>query len=202
MRFVSGGGATFNPGSAPTGPTAWLVWPMPLLPLDDPRIEAQVRGDLALIAPTVRLENDGGAYVLKNTVAAAIALDAIDDPALRAELEALLAETASHATPGTRHFGEVMVAVEEDGARVASQRVASPHLWEGTLFYLTALALEDPDALRAYDRVLPPSRVPPPGGTARPEVFGGGCDCRAGGPAADGAALLLLVATLLRRRRV
>jgi len=199
--FISEAVNVANPGSTPSGPTAWLVWPMRLLPWDDPRIDAQLRADLENIGPTVRLENDGGSYWMKNTVSLALARG--DDPEIRAEVERLLQRTAEHATP-TGHFGEVTVVVEEGGERRASQHVSTPHLWEGTLFYLTALALEDPNALLAYDDVLPPSQVPAP--FSEPErLGGGGCSCGAAG--VSGAldivmplAVLLIVAGRRRRR--
>ena len=61
--------------------------------------------------------------------------------------------------------------------RHASQRVATPHLWEGILFYLTAMALEDPGPSIATMPCLPASQVPPMG-AACPEVTvcAGDCD--------------------------
>ncbi|MFW6051170.1 MAG: MYXO-CTERM sorting domain-containing protein [Myxococcota bacterium] len=205
QRFVKHPGM-FEDAGSPTGPTAWSIWPMTLLPFDDPRIEAQVRHDHEAILPRVNLETDGGAYFMKNTVSNNVAQLGLSDDAL-ADLvpafEDVLATLATHATPGSDHFGEVMVVVEEDGMRRADQRTANPHLWEGALFYLTAMALEDPAALTRYDEVLPPSQVP-----AAPPASGGdgGCGCRvtgagpAGAPA--GLALLIgLVAALVYRRR-
>ena len=62
MRFVSVGTA-INPGSAPTGASAWLVWPMKLLPYDDPIVESQLRADLMLVAPAIDLDAAGVAVV-------------------------------------------------------------------------------------------------------------------------------------------
>ncbi|MCC7543054.1 MAG: hypothetical protein IT379_42955, partial [Deltaproteobacteria bacterium] len=127
-RFVTGAGATVNPGSAASGPTAWLAWPARALPFDDARIVAQVRSDLDDVLETLRFESEGGAYVLKNTATAALVLG--DDPDGRADVESTLATLAGSATEGTAHFGEVFVSI--GGGRV-DQRVATPHLWEGAL---------------------------------------------------------------------
>ncbi len=114
---------------------------------------------------------------------------------------------ADMATSGTDHFGEVMLVVGSGATKHAEQRVSTPHLWEGALFYLTSMALEDPAALTKYDEVLPPSRVPAPGALAA--AGSGGCGCvvaggaRGGSPVAPlalGVALTLLAATRRRRR--
>ncbi len=190
-----------NPGSSPSGPTAWLVWPMHVLPWDDPRVDAQLRHDLENIGPTVRLENAGGSYWMKNLVSLALARG--DDPEIRAQVEALLERTAEHATPGG-HFGEVTVAVGTGSMRHGEQRVSNPHLWEGTLFYLTALALEDPQALLAYEDVLPASRVPAPFTRPAPpfEMPSESCDAARISPLDPAiAASLALVLFWARRRR-
>ena len=77
--------------------------------------------------------------------------------------------------------------------------MSTPHLWEGTLFYLTALALEDPDALLRYDDALPESRVGSSGGAA-----GGACGCTAPGRPESRtpfALIAILLAVLARVRR-
>ena len=198
MRFISVPAAAINPGSAPTGPTAWLVWPMRLLPWDDARVDTQLRADLETIRPAVDLETEGGAYFLKNLLSLALARG--NDAELRPRIEAMLETIASHATQGTLHFGEVTITLDEGGTRRADQRVSTPHLWEGALFYMTAMALEDPDALLAYDRALPASRVPEPFVTEPPMTTGGCCAIAGRSPSSPlgVAALLWLV---VRRRR-
>ncbi|MFW5741568.1 MAG: hypothetical protein ACOC1F_14535, partial [Myxococcota bacterium] len=159
-------------GLTPTGPTAWLVWPCTLFPFEDARIQRQLQRDYEIIEPVLKLEAKGGLYYMKNTISIAVAGgDAFTD------IIASLPETLAHeATQGTDHFGEVMVVVDKDGQRVPEQRVSTPHLWEGTLFYLTALAAENPRALTAYDDELPPSRVLA-ASSGEPATAGGGCDC-------------------------
>jgi len=190
--------AAQNPGSTPTGPTAWLVWPMHVLPWDDARVDRQLELDLAAVAPTIRYENAGGAYFMKNTVSLAVARR--DDPEIGPMLQSLTERIARHTT-STDHFGEVMVTIGEGDDARASQRVSTPHLWEGALFYLTALALDDPAALLRYEEVLPASRVPPPAEPRDVSVGGGGCRATPGPSWPWAAGMLLAVAWLLRRRQ-
>ena len=182
-----------NPGSAPTGPTAWLVWPMRVLEWDDPMVVSQLEFDLNAVTPTIRLENNGGGYTMKNTVSLGLAWGA--DPARRPALEDLRDRLAETTTP-TDHFGEVMVSLGPEGDRRASQRVSTPHLWEGTLFYLTAMALEDPDSFFRYEDVLPPSQVPARSGPG----YNGGA-CRASSTPRAGWLGLFFVALVFLRRR-
>ena len=197
-RFVRDVGARASPEeSGPTGTTAWLVWPLRVLPWTDPRVAAQLDSDLSFVGPQIRLETAGGQYFVKNTVS--FGLTHGRDPSRReglSDLVELIAE--GHATE-TAHFGEAMATVSEAGRPVASQRVANPHLWEGVLFYLSAMALEDPDALMAYDAVLPEVELAPPA-PATPPVSGG---CAVGGRRLAAPALLAILLTwLVCRRRV
>lgn len=171
-------------GRTPTGTTAWAIWPMTVTPWDDPLVEAQLQADWDAIAPNLFLEDIGGAYYMKNT--ATIAAVRRGDPAWDDRIDAAVEALAAQATPDTHHFGEVMVV---DGDGLPEQRVATPHLWEGTLFALTVLAAEDPMAVRAYDLVLPPSRVLP----------AEGCGCATGGRGALALPWLLALVAIRRR---
>lgn len=188
-------------GLVPVGPTAWLVWPFPLYPLSDPQIAAQLERDHAVIEPAIELENEGGLYYMKNTISIALAgQDVLGDV-----IPTLAAKLAAQATPDTDHFGEVMVVVDEGGSTVADQRVSTPHLWEGTLYYLTALATESPEALLAYDAVLPPSQVLAASEDVPPPDEGCGCRFVGEGDAAPSPVawpLLVVALGLLWRRRV
>lgn len=208
-RFVGGADEVFNPGSQPTGPTGWLVWPMRVLPWKDVRVGAQLQADLDTVAPHIELKTAGSAYFLKNTVAAAVARGT--DKTMGPKVKALLTQIAGHATEGTHHFGEVMLAVKQGENTVASQRVANPHLWEGTLLYLTAMALEDPEALIPFDKALPASQVKAasaPTGLLAPKdepTDDGGCAARPAGTGATWLWLLAAAALALwtwRRRQV
>jgi len=183
MRFVRDVGAAASPEvSGPTGTTAWLVWPARVLPPDDPRVRSQLLSDLSFIEPQIALETDGGQYFMKNTVSFALTLGR-EDTYAGPLADRLLQIADEHATD-TAHFGECMRTVDDGGARRASQRVANPHLWEGTLFYLTAMATEDPDALLAYDSVLPAADLDAiePEEAAPPPEPGGGCAAWPGPP--------------------
>lgn len=153
-RFVSQPGQTFDPQHVPTGQTAWLIWPFRVLPWDDARIGDQVRGDLEPIGTSIRLENAGGSYFMKSTVSMGLA--AGDDPEIRpALLDFAHRLAADHATPATHHFGEAMVVRPGKDGPVALQTVANPHLWEGVLFYLTAMSLDAPEAFGLDEEALP-----------------------------------------------
>jgi hypothetical protein len=199
QRFVKEVGGTASPDrSGPTGTTGWLVWPARVLPFDDPRVRSQLESDLSFIAPQIRLETDGGQYFMKNTISFALTLGR--EPEHRAQLEQLRDRIAVEHATATGHFGECMRTVDGPDGPVASQRVANPHLWEGVLFYLTAMAMEDPDALLVYDEVLPEARLDevPEGGEE------GGCAAAPhGGETAWPLPLLLLpLAVWLVRRRL
>ena len=154
QRFETDALASWNPGSAASGPTAWLVWPHTLLPLEDPKVQKQLNHDLEAITPALTLEADGGAYFMKNTVSLALAWGR--DPEQRERLSNILEQLAVQAT-NTAHFGETMQVIEEAGGRKARQQVSTPHLWEGTLYYLTAMAMEAPERFFAYETILPPA---------------------------------------------
>ncbi|MAD61332.1 MAG: hypothetical protein CMH49_07465 [Myxococcales bacterium] len=154
QRFETDALASWNPGSAASGPTAWLVWPHTLLPLDDPKVQQQLNHDMAAIIPALTLEARGGAYFMKNTVSLALAWGR--DPEQRTRLDNMLEQLAIQAS-NTAHFGETMQVVELNGQKRARQQVSTPHLWEGTLYYLTAMALESPERFFAYESILPPA---------------------------------------------
>jgi len=191
-----------NPGSAYGGPAAWIAWPVELLPGDDPRIVAQLQRDLAVMLGHVRGETAGSAYVTKTALAAALTQP--EGPDRDAALEIATRLARDIAEPDTRQLGEVFLSIDDDGDGVAdrfSNRVATPHLWEGALVYLTAMAYYEPGRFGWQDDVLPDVTVPdvplPTGGDAgvpdggagdddagagpMPHTAGGGCGCRAAG---------------------
>src|SRR5439155_17686934 len=130
--------------------------------------------DEALAA--LRGQTDGGAYLGKNVVAAALYGREDGSRGKAREAVQLLAQLA---TPDTLHFGEVFV-TRPDGS--FDNRVATPHVWEGMLFYLSAMALSQPERFNPEEKALP---------------LAGGCGCRTA-PAGVGAIAALL---FFRRRR-
>ena len=141
-----------------------MVWPFRLLDWADPRIEKQMASDLAAILPAVNLTDPkGSAYFLKNLVSLALARG--QDKVWRPKLLAALESVANHATVGTHHFGEVMVPRPGAKGQIADQRVATPHVWEGTLFCLTAMALQAPIKLQLDQQLYAPA---PPQVLAKP----------------------------------
>jgi GH15 family glucan-1,4-alpha-glucosidase len=176
-RFVNdvSGGATTNPGSSSLGPTAWLVWPAHLLPYEDPRVAAQVRYDLGEVLSTLRGDPgyDGGAYLTKNTLAAAMFLANGGDPSLRPLLEDAMVRLARDViSPDTQVMGEVFVTLRDadGGVMRRENRVSIPHLWEATLFSMTALAMAHPDRFDLDRRLLPPNQTPPVGTAWHPDA--------------------------------
>ncbi|MCA9518992.1 MAG: hypothetical protein KC635_28855, partial [Myxococcales bacterium] len=149
-RYVEELDTASNPGNAPGGATSWMVWPARFLPWDDARVTAQLEANLAYAAAAVDPANGGGAYVTKILVPAALALD---DAGARAQVRAALDAMVDLAsTPDTMVFGETFVSVDRDGDGAYdgfSARVSNPHLWAGTLVYLTAMALEQPERITA-----------------------------------------------------
>jgi len=177
-------------GMVPIGPTAWLVWPFSLFAFGDEQIQRQLQRDWEIVDPVIGLETPGGLYFMKTTLSLAMA----GDERFAAIAEKLPASLAGQATADTRHFGEVMVVLDPDGEPRPDQRVSTPHLWEGALFFLTAAAVENPSALTRYDRVLPPSRV-----VDWPQE--GGCGCGRQNDHLPGSWWIALAALLVARRK-
>ena len=143
--FISEAASEVNPGSKSSGPTAWALWPCHLLPPEDARM-AQMQADLDAVTPIINLEEGGGAYDEKRLTRHRGQRGPGDQRGAR-ELNRDLSLSGNSDRPLWK------VVVEVDG--VAGQRVANPHLSEGTLFYLSAR--RGSNTLMAYDAVLPPS---------------------------------------------
>jgi len=188
-------------GEEPTGPAAWVLWPARLLPEDDQRMARQTEVAGEVVRSMIELDGVGGLYFMKSTVSQAMR------GALGLDSPLLGALASDHPTEGTRHFGEVTVVGDGPDGPAALQRTATPHLWEGSLFALTAYAAEDPGALLAYEDVLPESRVPAatvpvPDALLPPGDDEGGCGCATNSTGAGGLAILLAVGAFIARRRL
>jgi len=148
------------------GTVGWAVWPARLLDPTDARLQHQLDADMEAIVSLLEGKGEGGAYTAKNVVAAALyGREGGARDKARHAVELL----ASVATADTLHFGEVYV-VASKNPLTWSNRVAPPHVWEGVLFYLSAMALTDP---AAFDRDA--ALWPVSAGEDRDLVAGGGC---------------------------
>jgi hypothetical protein len=172
FRDVQQMGQDYIPGTTGAGSTAWVAWPARLLDASDPRLEAQLAADLDAVMHDIRGETAGGAYVMKNVIAAAFLGK---DGGSRDTAREAVTRLADIATPDTNHFGEVFVTTHPagGGAPTFSARVAPPHVWEGALFYLSAMALSSPERLDLETTRLP---LPASAQPASYEAGGGGCD--------------------------
>jgi hypothetical protein len=189
-------GTDYIPGTTGSGATAWLAWPGRVVGPDDPRLERQLAADMAAVLKDIRGETEGGAYVMKNVVSAALlGQNGGSRDAAREAVQRL----ADIATPDTLQFGEVFITTHPPGATspVFSARVAPPHVWEGTLFYLSAMALSSPQSFDRQNAALP---LPAPPATYDVR---GGCETETAASHGGSLALLLAVAALasVRRRR-
>lgn len=176
-----------TPGAAIGGPAAWLVWPGRLLDPADARVERQLGAEIAKVLSALRGETAGAGYVGKVVVAAALYGKTSRDGAREA-----VQRLAAMATPGTDHFGEIFLTQTGAGGPTFVQAVSPPHVWEGGLFYLSAMALSQPKLFNAEETALPL-------GTA-------GCASAAGGLLAALAAVLYAISrastpSALRRKR-
>ena len=135
-----------NVGTVSNGDTAWLVWPAELLPFNDPRITQQLQNDLTAALNILRGQGEGGQYLAKNFLAGAVAVTHGGSASLLPLVQEGIARLAiAVPTQDTQAYGEVYVNVGTTTAPVFDQRTANPHLWEGTLTYLAAMALEHPE---------------------------------------------------------
>ncbi len=122
------------------GQVAWLIWPARFLPPDDPIIEREAARIFGEIVPPLRRTATGSSYDGKITLALAKIGWESNDPiyTLRWAIDVLMREVPS---PGTRHYGEVYVLLDDDGDGVPEfhNRTALPHLWTAALDYMSAL---------------------------------------------------------------
>lgn len=121
-----------NPGNAAGGASAWALWPAGL---DVP--EGQIDTLLALADQRLDPANGGGAYVTKLLLA--VGMRGSEAERVRAK-DLLIRFVATGAW-----LGETFV-TQGDGF---DPRVANPHVWAGTLVYLSAMSLDDANIKKA-----------------------------------------------------
>jgi len=159
------------------GAAAWFVWPGRVFAAGDARLERILSAEMDRVLSALNGEGPGAGYLPKVVVAAALYGR---EGGARSKARQAVLRLADMATPGTLHFGEIFEV--KDGK--FTQRVATPHVWEGALFYLAAMALTAPEKFNAEERALP--------------LPSSGCGCRSSGGAPWAA---LFVAALLSRKR-
>lgn len=177
VNNVSGATET-NPGSASLGATAWAVWPARLLPINDPRLARQVRSDLERVLASLRGtdRSEGGSYLTKTTLSAAMYVALGGDQSVKPLLQEAMTRLANDVIDrDTQVMGEVFVTLRNpDGSvRARENRVAVPHLWEATLYYLSAMAMSAPERFELDRSVYPMNETPGPGVVSLPTHDGG-----------------------------
>ncbi len=145
-----------HPGSNLHAASSTAIWPGRLFDFKEAKSKEQMRINLDDVLAVLRGETDGGSYLNKVTLAAALALGDSEDRETLAE--ALRIQTHDLPTPQTRHYGEVFL--YSNG--VYEQQVANPHLWAATLTYLTAMAYYNPELFDRHLCVLPETRLDTP----------------------------------------
>jgi MYXO-CTERM domain-containing protein len=121
------------------------------------RVLAVLRGDAG---------TEGGAYLTKTMLAAAVFVARGGDPSVRPLVEEALVRMARDIiTEDTQVMGEVFITLRDADGGVTGRenRVSIPHLWEATLFYLTTMALSEPMRFDFDRRAMPAAMTPPPG---------------------------------------
>ncbi len=177
------------PGGGDLDPTAWLVWPARYFQAGDPDLERQLSADMTAVLSDLSGDGVGATYSAKNVLSAALYGSPTGS---QMQARTALGLLANIATQDTAHFGEVFIPVPDPTGMapfVWSNRTATPHVWEGMLFYLAAMALSDPARFNPEERELPL-----PG-------HGGGCAI-GGGREAGASGLTLFAVVLLFSRHV
>jgi len=135
---------------------AWTLWPAPAW---DDFTEPGAKALKEVLAESIRSkaskEAPGFAYLGEEITSLALA-----DPGgeYRRLLEDAL-KLLTHEVPfhGTDCYGEITMWGDfaGDGSRVAQQRTAIPHLWNGTTVYLAALAIYEPELFKEMTPPVP-----------------------------------------------
>lgn len=208
--YVSGAGYSATAGESDldrrgTGQLAWALWPAQV------RAQGQVRmrETAALLRerqrPFFEQKNAGGAYQAKGTLSLAMhdsdpgVNDAAGLAVTRKWLDLLVGKVP---TPGTGHYGEVVLYtdLDGDGVKEYDNRTAVPHVWEGTLVYLSLMAAYDAKLLRP-DHIAPLTEPEATGCRVRPAAGPGPDAARAIAGTATLACLALLILRVRGKRR-
>lgn len=180
--------------------TGWLVWPAQYLRKDSSTLRSQIDFDLGRVSDVLEGRDGWGIYLGKPLIAAATLGN---DAQRKRAREAVIVMAEKLATPNSLHFGEVFTVEKQGQELVFGNRTALPHVWEGALFYLAAMAVSDPQPLLAEARELPLADEVDDSGCA----IGDRADQASDEPGGAGRAILwtllplLLWALAWRRRR-
>ncbi len=130
----------------------WVIWPARILPFEDERIQSQAEHLLSSVEPFFMKETQGAAYASEKLVACALAFQKRQEMLERVK-RCISIMAHEVCTPGTGHFGEVVLVGEfVPGEKVFQNRTSIPHLWEGTLFYLALSAAYNPEWFEREDK--------------------------------------------------
>jgi hypothetical protein len=134
---------------------AWTLWPAPAFDdYNEPGAIALKKELAESIRKKASKEAPGFAYLGEEVMALALA----DTKGEYRDLlvNALNLLTHDVAFPGTDCYGEITLWGDYagPGTRVAQQRTAIPHLWNGTTVYLAALAVYEPEV---FKKMTPPA---------------------------------------------
>lgn len=141
-------------------PTAWIGWPIRILPWTNEDLRDQISEMVSLRAASVRGETPRGQYPTKAATSAALMFPGEPEAELADEIARTLATEI--ASPGTKMLGEVFVNDDTDGDGTIDRRLnvqGNPHLWSAILVYITARALDAPEEFDRYRAVLPAVNV-------------------------------------------
>jgi hypothetical protein len=132
--------AAGNPLGPPVQPSAWLVWPVEMLPLTDARVLSTCDWLYSNLLPVVTHQVTESAYDAKTTLSLAFAWQ--NDPVKQASLRSSFSMfTHDLPTPGTNHVGEFYKYVTAGGTSGWQSQNDVPHVWEHMLIYHTAVEL-------------------------------------------------------------
>jgi len=125
----------------------YLFWPYPLLPLQDPRMQAEAHSVLDWCLSNLRKETTGGGYEPLGLWMLAEQAKGLGREITDRIEEAILLFAHEVRTEGTLHFGEAYVTadLDGDGTLEFEAHAAQPQIPIASMVYLTAVALYGPD---------------------------------------------------------
>jgi hypothetical protein len=119
------------------GPVAWTIWPAEFHPYSDPRIALTAKQVADDFAPFFEMKDRSGSYFGKGLASLVRYYDAVGDAEGAARVRRWIDYLVKVVPTNTGHYGESF-AYNGDGTY--TNVVSIPHLWEGTLTYLSLMA--------------------------------------------------------------